>query len=453
MQEYFIGDQLRRTDDVFEQARTIMMYRFSLVFTVLFTLPFITDIVLGYNKLIVLHAFDMITILAFPFMMRYFRTLDVQMTIFFLISTVSSYAIFMMTSPMKIDLIGLSWIMFFAILAALLLRGVRRVLFSVFLPWLPLVYVFVNQQTDGALIIPCLLEPGAAEPPVFLMFLPIVLALYSMYSHTHTISVARKQITHQKNEIERKNKDITDSISYAKHLQEALLPTHDAIRNLFPTAKVFYQPKDIVAGDFYWTEKSGSKIFIAAADCTGHGVPGAMVSVVCSGALTRSVREFNKVSPGEILDKTRELVIETFGRNNTNVNDGMDISLLCIDQLTGEITWSGANNPLWICDGNDIQEIKGNKQPVGQSVKTEPFTSHTISPSKGSCIYLITDGLADQFGGPNGKKLRYKAIKQTLVSSHALTPDERHKKLVQLYRDWKGNLEQVDDICIIELTV
>ncbi len=452
-QDYFIGYHLRKTDDVFEHARAIMMYRFSIVFFFLFFLPFTTDLVLNYHKLAILHAIDLFAIAAFPFMMRKIEKIDTQIMIFFILTTASSFVIILMANPMKFDIIGIIWITFFSTLSALLLRGMRRILFSILLPWLPLVYIGINIRLNGALTVPVMVQDNAGEPPLFLCVVPITLLIYAVWTHTLTIGKAREKITQQKNEIQNKNKDITDSINYARHLQDALLPTKEAINALFPSAQVYYRPKDIVAGDFYWIEKSGDKIFIAAADCTGHGVPGAMVSVVCSGALTRSVREFGLHVTGVILDKTRELVVETFGQNNSGVSDGMDISLLCIDTSTGVITWSGANNPIWICDGKEVREIKGDKQPIGESMNYSPFTTHSIEAEKASWLYLITDGLADQFGGPSGKKLRYKPIMQTFISSHRATPDERHKKLDQLFLDWKGNLEQVDDICIVAIAI
>lgn len=452
-QDYFIGHHLRKTDDVFEHARAIMIYRFSLMFLLLFILPFATDIVLHYDKLVILHSIDLIAIAAFPFMMRKIEKIDTQIMIFFILTTASSFTIFLMANPMKFDLIGISWIIFFSTLSALLLKGVRRLLFSVLLPWLPLVYIGINVHLNGALTVSALVQENAAEPPLFLMCVPITLLIYAVWSHTLTIAKARNTITQQRNEIQNKNKNITDSINYARHLQDALLPDLESIRGQFPQSEVYYRPKDIVAGDFYWMEKAGTKVFIAAADCTGHGVPGAMVSVVCSGALTRSVREFGCNTTSQILNKTRELVKETFDQNKGDVSDGMDISLLCVDRSTGEVTWSGANNPLWIVNEHDITIIKGDKQPVGRGVSELPFSSHPISIGTGSTIYLITDGLADQFGGPEGKKLRYKPIMQFLVENHPLQPAERVQKLDEMFRRWKGDLEQVDDICILAITL
>lgn len=262
-------------------------------------------------------------------------------------------------------------------------------------------------------------------------------------------AIAEEKLKETLNEVEEKQKEITDSINYAKRIQEAILPSFDFIKSHLPNSFIYYQPKDIVAGDFYWAEKVGNDFFIAAADCTGHGVPGALVSVVCCNALNRTVNEFKLTEPGKILDKTRELVLESFSKNGGDIKDGMDISLISIN---GNIVkWAGANNPLWYYQNNELKEIKANKQPIGKTDNPEPFTTHTIELQKGDSLYLFTDGFADQFGGPKGKKFKYKQLEDLLVSSNDLSINEQHHTLKNTLNSWKGNLEQVDDICIIAI--
>lgn len=260
-----------------------------------------------------------------------------------------------------------------------------------------------------------------------------------------------KEIEEKHLQIEEKNKEITDSITYAKRIQEAILPPVDLIRQHFPQSFVYYQPKAIVAGDFYWAEHINDVVFIAAADCTGHGVPGALVSVVCSNALNRSVKEFKLVEPGHILDKTKELVLDTFSKNGEAIKDGMDISLLSIKKSTHslELKWAGANNPLWYVKNKQLTEIRANKQPIGKSYTSEFYVTHSLSLAKGDTLYLFSDGYADQFGGPKGKKFKYKQFADLLVSTQELALNEQFSKLSATLNDWKGDLEQVDDICII----
>ncbi len=267
----------------------------------------------------------------------------------------------------------------------------------------------------------------------------------------NTVEQKKKVVESQKLLIEEKQKEIIDSITYAKRLQQAILPSDEEIKKHFPESFILYKPKDIVAGDFYWLYYSLAEdtVFLAAADSTGHGVPGAMVSVVCSNALNRATNEFHLTTTGLILDKTRELVLETFEKSGEEIKDGMDISLIAFNKKSKTITWSGANNPLWMLNDNTLTEIKPNKQSIGKTEHPQPFTSHQIIYEKNTCIYLFTDGYADQFGGPNGKKYKHKLLQEKLIASGNLSTFKQQETLSIEFDKWKGNLEQVDDVTII----
>ncbi len=267
---------------------------------------------------------------------------------------------------------------------------------------------------------------------------------------------ANKIILSQKHLVEEKQKEIVDSITYAKRIQNAILPPKEYINTYLPDNFILYKPKDIVAGDFYWMENVGNVTFIAAADSTGHGVPGAMVSVVCSNALNRAVLEFGLREPGKLLDKTTDIVLETFAKSGEEIKDGMDISLLAINHLKQTISWSGANNPLWylISDNErELTEIKANKQPIGKSDSRTLFTTHSIPYQKGTIFYLMTDGYADQFGGTKGKKFKYKQLEQLIKDNYHLPLKEQESILHKTFEEWKGNLEQVDDVTIIGIRI
>jgi tetratricopeptide (TPR) repeat protein len=314
---------------------------------------------------------------------------------------------------------------------------------------------------------------------IFAFGLMLLLALFIFRSYRQK-QKANEMIEHQKKEVElqkelveEKNKEITDSITYAKRLQQAILPPSKFINQYLPENFVFYKPKDIVAGDFYWMEvvqfenenkkeyTEGSKpsnnqlIFIAAADCTGHGVPGAMVSVVCSNALNRAVKEFGITETGKILDKVRELVIETFEKSESEVKDGMDISLCSINRQTFEMQWSGANNPLWLIKNgrSTITEIKADKQAIGKTDEPHPFESHKLQLEKGDQFYLFTDGYADQFGGEKGKKFKYKQLQNLLLANDQKNMNDQKIVIEEAFDEWKSNLEQVDDILIIGIKI
>ena len=263
-----------------------------------------------------------------------------------------------------------------------------------------------------------------------------------------------RSLEEAKNIIEEKNRDIVDSITYARRLQEAIFPPHKMMQEMLSSSFIFYKPKDIVAGDFYWLEVKGDEVLFAVADCTGHGVPGAMVSVVCSNALNRAVKEFNISDPGKILDKVTDLVIETFEKSESEVKDGMDISLWSLNRKTLESKWAGANNSLWIArsstgkEKEDMIQLHPDKQPVGKHETRVPFTTHHVQLYKGDTVYLFTDGFADQFGGVKGKKFKCAQLKQLLLSISNKAMDEQRAILQQAFEDWQGNLEQVDDVCI-----
>lgn len=289
---------------------------------------------------------------------------------------------------------------------------------------------------------------------VFLfMALFIFRSLKKSKAQNQLIEEQKLIVEQQKQLVEAHNTEIVDSITYAKRIQHAILPSLESISNAFPNSFVYYQPKDIVAGDFYWMEKAGDLLFLAVADSTGHGVPGALVSVVCSNALNRSVLEFDLTEPGEVLDKTREIVLETFSKNGEEIKDGMDISLCVFNQKNACVKWSGANNPLWYIQAGELKEIKPNKQAIGKVDNPEPFTTHTISIDQETQFYLFTDGYADQFGGEKGKKFMYKQFKELLVSTHQ-TPSAFQKHMLQdTFNDWKRHHEQVDDICVIGIRI
>ncbi len=280
----------------------------------------------------------------------------------------------------------------------------------------------------------------------------------------------KSKIEVQHRQLEEVHHEISDSINYAEKLQMAILPDReDLIQNL-GKGFVLFMPKDVVSGDFYWTVKKNNSVFVASADCTGHGVPGAMVSVVCSNALNRAVNEMKLTQPSEILNKTRDLVIETFARSGQDVKDGMDIALCSI--TNDQLTFSGANNPLWLVRSSDevtadirekfsctdeggytLIEVKGDRQPVGLYYQMEPFTSDEMSLIKGDSLYIFTDGYADQFGGEFGKKMKYKQFKHHILNIQHLPMDEQKAALQEIFVAWKADYDQIDDVCVIGINI
>jgi serine phosphatase RsbU (regulator of sigma subunit)/Tfp pilus assembly protein PilF len=269
-----------------------------------------------------------------------------------------------------------------------------------------------------------------------------------------------EELESQKSIIEEKNKDITDSIIYAQKIQEAMLHSHTDVSNVFPDSFIIYKPKDIVAGDFYWWVNEGNRFYLAAADCTGHGVPGAMISVACANILNKSLKELGLSKPSDILDKTTELVVEAFSVNEneqTYMKDGMDIALCAIekgDKDNVTIEFSGANNPLWIFRKNGaFEEIRGDRQPIGYFEKQKPFTNSSITLEKGDTIYIFSDGYADQFGGGKNKKFKSSNLKKKLLSIQSSSLEVQKEILEKEFEEWKGDFAQTDDVCVIGVKV
>jgi serine phosphatase RsbU (regulator of sigma subunit) len=256
-------------------------------------------------------------------------------------------------------------------------------------------------------------------------------------------------IVQQKEKLETKNKEVTDSITYARRIQAAILPSHELFKQHLPESFILYKPKDIVAGDFYWMDSVSNEVLFAAADCTGHGVPGAMVSVICYNALNRSVRENNLTDPAQILDSATSIVVSEFGKSHEDVNDGMDISLCALNAKTKQLRWAGANNPLWLIRNGEFMEWKANKQPVGKHSVTKPFTIHSIQLQPNDTLYIFTDGFYDQFGGERGKKFKASRLRELILKIHSKPMIEQLDELERTFDKWKGDLEQVDDVCLI----
>ncbi len=263
-----------------------------------------------------------------------------------------------------------------------------------------------------------------------------------------------EEVVKQKEIIEEKNKDITDSIQYALRIQTAILPPNKIVKQYLENSFILYKPKDIVAGDFYWMETVNDLVLFAACDCTGHGVPGAMVSVVCHNALNRAVREFGLTQPAAILDKTAEIVIENFSKSEEDIKDGMDISLCAYNIKTKKLQWSGANNPLWLLQNGELIETKADKQPIGMTEDSKPFTNHTFNLNATDTIYLFTDGFADQFGGDTGeKKLTKRRFKDLLLSVQTKSLQEQESTLDKFITDYRKQVEQIDDILVMGVKV
>ncbi|MCW3077015.1 MAG: hypothetical protein JWO32_1624 [Bacteroidetes bacterium] len=268
-----------------------------------------------------------------------------------------------------------------------------------------------------------------------------------------------EEVVRQKEEIENKNeeleilyKQVTDSIHYAKRIQEAILPPNHFINQVLPNSFVLYKPKDIVSGDFYWIEKKNDLVYFAAVDCTGHGVPGAFMSLVGHNILKDIINNTSIVKPSEIMDKLREGVVNTLHADKAGkeTKDGMDMTLCCINYKTLELQFAAAFNPLYIVRNGSLVEYKANKFPIGAFIGEKAnFDNNSIQLQKGDQIFIFSDGYADQFGGPRGKKFMVGNFRKLLTEISLLPPSEQKQKLDITLANWQGDQEQVDDVLVI----
>jgi len=283
-----------------------------------------------------------------------------------------------------------------------------------------------------------------------------------------------KEIQEQKEIIEEKNKDITDSIEYSKRIQRSVFIDKAKLKEYAPESFIFFKPKDIVSGDFYWftnvnttrdiisadgtlVKESFSFLLVAAVDCTGHGVPGAFMSIIGNTLLSQAIKNPAVNSPSEALNYINTELKNMLNQkaDEAQIRDGMDMALCAIDFKRMTLDFAGANNPLYVIRGTELIELKADKQAITASSDSNalPYTNKTFDLKKNDCIYLFTDGYADQFGGLKGKKFMYKKFKETLVSLQHNTMEEQKTILYTTFEDWKGTPEQVDDVLVIGLRV
>jgi len=295
---------------------------------------------------------------------------------------------------------------------------------------------------------------------LYILFVSILLILFLsvvLFNRYKLKQKANELLELQNKEITQQKKEITDSINYAKRIQESILPPDSHWKSILPNSFIFYRPKDIVSGDFYWIEQRNEFICFAAVDCTGHGVPGALMSVVGFNLLTQAVNEIGITEPAEILKHLDAGVTKTLRQSEEGkgVKDGMDLSLCTLNIKTNELQYAGAFNSLYYIQNNHLHEIKADKFPIGINLDgiVDNYTNHKIQLKKGDAVYLFSDGYADQFGGAKGKKFKYNKLKELLLSVHDKKPNEQQQIISETFDNWKKNLEQVDDVVVIGVKI
>ena len=307
----------------------------------------------------------------------------------------------------------------------------------------------LNQQKSSQRLFLWLAVAGCL---LMLLFLAVLFNRNKLKQKSNQLlEVQKAQLELQNATIEEKNKSITDSINYAQRIQSALWPRAKDFEQFLHSGFVMLKPKDIVSGDFYWLAERDGYIFIATVDCTGHGVPGGFMSMLGSLLLTEIISDKGIIEPAEVLNQLRNRVITALrqtGESNES-KDGMDMVLYRYEKEKRELTYAAANNSFYVITNGELKEFLPDKQPVGYHLEMKPFTQHTITLEPHSMVYTFTDGIADQFGGPSGKKFKYKQFREILLKYSVLDMTSQEAELIKVHESWQGNHEQVDDILVM----
>lgn len=266
------------------------------------------------------------------------------------------------------------------------------------------------------------------------------------------LAITLEELTETKKLVDAQNKSITDSINYAQRIQHALIPSSDEINSHFKDAFVYFKAKDVVSGDFPWLFKKGKYIYIAAIDCTGHGVPGAMMSII-GNLLLKDLVKKEDVDPATLLYDLHWGVVKTLKQDEegNKTADGMDVAMCRIDLESKEVQYAGAHRPLYHIRNGELEQYKGDKYPIGgnQYEGKNSFLNHKISIKDGDSIYFFSDGFTDQFGGPDQLKFGPKRTRELLLENSHLQMKEQHDKVKDTFESWQGKNSQIDDVLLI----
>jgi serine phosphatase RsbU (regulator of sigma subunit) len=308
------------------------------------------------------------------------------------------------------------------------------------------------------------LGPGKASPYRYMLYSALVIGLVYLFVMSQAKSLVKtkkllkekehvlEQVEKQKSELEIRERNITDSLIYAQRIQEALLPSEEYFRRFFKDSFIFFKPRAIVSGDFYWIGEKNGRIFIVAADCTGHGVPGALMSMIGIEIIEKTIIEDNIDIPAAILAILNKGLEKTFSREKnigTIIRDGMDIGLCVIDTDKKKIEYAGAFFPLYLIRNNSLIEMKGDKLIIGMNPSGQAYNNHEIDLMDDDILYLFSDGYVDQFGGSENKKFMYRRFRYLLTTIHRFPIVDQKSVLDENIRTWMGETPQIDDMMII----
>ncbi len=449
IKNYFIGQRIRATEDVFEKAKIILVFNFTF-FLSLLAIPFIIQLYINnYWFHFSINLFEVISLTIIFLLFRTNVPLKHIGILFVIMDSIMSAGSLIFQNG-HFEMQATLWSMLLIIYTFFVLGKKWGLVISLFIS---LLFIGCIPLENGISILNFTIPENQIVPTAsaFIVF-PFLLNIYIITVFVNTNINAEKLMRIQKKELETHKKEIISSITYAKRIQQAKLPRIEDIYFSLPNCFILFKPKDIVSGDFYFFHKSNNIIFIAAADCTGHGVPGAVMSMICSEKLEEAVSE--SIDTSNILNKLNKGIKTSLRQSNSDESsrDGMDIALCSIDIENRIIKYAGANRPLWIIRNGQkiIEEIKSTKKAIGGFTEdNQYFETHELKLQQNDTFYICTDGYADQFGGKTGKKIMTKRFKEMLLNIQNNTMKEQEILLNDFLENWKAGTEQVDDILVI----
>jgi serine phosphatase RsbU (regulator of sigma subunit) len=446
---WIIGDYLAKTYNVFEKAKIELTYSYAVIFILLGLLFYGTLIAnhLWYHFYII--TFGLLSLFTIPLILKYRQDYRLAAKVYLIQQFIVSLSeTLIQGAPLDIQS-GLFNIV--VILFAFFVYGTKGG-FLASLPFISLILLEATNSLSGGVLVNFHFsqEQKLPEQPI-LVLMPLALNIFVIWKLIATRNVAEKQILEQKSQIEIKSKEITDSITYAKRIQQAMLPKKEEIYASFPNSFILFKPKDIVSGDFYYFNKLGNVTFIAAADCTGHGVPGAFMSMIGSEKLDKALAHTSDTS--EILAHLNKGIKSSLKQSTSDdsTRDGMDIALCSVDTNNLVVKYAGANRSIWIIRNGktEVEEIKATKKAIGGFTdENQHYDTHEIKLHCGDTFYISTDGYADTFSAKD-KKLTSKRFKQILLGIQDKPMQEQEQHLDSFIENWKTGVEQVDDILVI----
>ncbi|MBK7310807.1 MAG: SpoIIE family protein phosphatase [Sphingobacteriaceae bacterium] len=452
LKQWFIGDYLAKTTDVFERSKIELLYSYSISFWILGTAFYISAIVRGYTYHAFVLTFAVIALLLIPFILKYKQNVRIA-SIWYIIQQILVSIGETTIQQNKPDITSGLWIMTFVLFSFFLFGRKWGLIIFLMMNIISGVSIFDKRYSNTCF-------PAIPRFPIEILT-PLLLNLIVVWMFIKTRSDAEEHIKQQSlqleeksRELETKNHDVRDSINYAKRIQYAVLPNEEAIQRVIPLSFIYYLPKDIVSGDFYWFyEINKEEYIIICGDCTGHGVPGAFMTVIGSNLLNQIVIDNKVYEPGKILMNLDELLNSTLKQDKhrlQGVQDGMDLSLIKVNKLKKECIITSAKRPVILVRDKQMKEFKGSKHSLGGMRSGEKhFEEIKFQLKEDDVLFTYTDGYTYQFGGEKGKKYSSKRLKEFLVSISEDTALVQKQKLEQEFTKWRGQHEQVDDVNVL----